>query len=228
MHYYQHHIGDFIKATSRLTDSQAMAYLRLIWMYYDSEKPLPNDIDVLALQVGLPADQVHLLLRAYFRLEDGVWKHSRCDAELDEYRSFVGKKSLAGKASAEQRKNKRLTPVEQVLNECSTDVQLTNNHKPITNNHKTIKTSNPDVERPDDIPEDLWIDFQKHRKAKKGQITQRVINTLRKEGDKAGLKLPQVMEKMIVNNWQGFNSDWVKPKETQQTDWWQNDRRLKG
>jgi uncharacterized protein YdaU (DUF1376 family) len=134
MHYYQHHIGDFIKATSRLTDSQAMAYLRLIWMYYDSEKPLPNDIEVLALQIGLPIDDVHLLLRAYFRLEDGVWKHSRCDAEIEEYRSFVDKKSLAGKASAEQRKNKRLTTAEQVLNECSTDVQLTNNHKPITNN----------------------------------------------------------------------------------------------
>ena len=227
MHYYQHHIGDFIKATSRLTDSQAMAYLRLIWMYYDSEKPLPNDIEVLALQVGLSADQVHLLLRAYFRLEDGVWKHSRCDAELEEYRSFVGKKSLAGKASAEQRKNKCITPAEQVLNECSTDVQLTNNHKPITNNHKPIKTSKADVERPDDIPEDLWIDFQKHRKIKKAQITQRVINTLRKEGEKAGLKLPQVMEKMIVNNWQGFHADWVKPKETKQTDWWMNDRRIK-
>jgi uncharacterized protein YdaU (DUF1376 family) len=138
MHYYQHHIGDFIKATSRLTDSQAMAYLRLIWMYYDSEKPLPNDIEVLALQVGLPIDDVHLLLRAYFRLEDGVWKHSRCDAEIEEYRSFVDKKSRAGKASAEQRKNSSTTSDEQVLNECSTDVQLTNNHKPITNNQEYI------------------------------------------------------------------------------------------
>ena len=138
MHYYQHHIGDFIKATSRLTDSQAMAYLRLIWMYYDSEKPLSNDIEVLALQVGLPIDDVHLLLRAYFRLEDGVWKHSRCDAEIEEYRSFVDKKSRAGKASAEQRKNSSTTSDEQVLNECSTDVQLTNNHKPITNNQEYI------------------------------------------------------------------------------------------
>ncbi len=133
MHYYQHHIGDFIKATSRLTDAQAMAYLRLLWMYYDSEKPLPNDVDVLSLQVGLPVDELQLLLRAYFRLEDGVWKQTRCDAEIAEYRSFIDKKSLAGKASAEQRKNKRIAIDEQVLNECSTDVQLTNNHKPITN-----------------------------------------------------------------------------------------------
>jgi uncharacterized protein YdaU (DUF1376 family) len=140
MHYYQHHIGDFIKATSRLTDAQAMAYLRLLWMYYDSEKPLPNDVDVLSLQVGLPVDELQLLLRAYFRLEDGVWKQTRCDAEIAEYRSFIDKKSLAGKASAEQRKNKRIAVDEQVLNECSTDVQLTNNHKPITDNQIYISS----------------------------------------------------------------------------------------
>ena len=140
MHYYQHHIGDFIKATSRLTDAQAMAYLRLLWMYYDSEKPLPNDVDVLSLQVGLPVDELQLLLRAYFRLEDGVWKQTRCDAEIAEYRSFIDKKSQAGKASAEQRKNKRIAVDEQVLNECSTDAQLTNNHKPITNNQIYISS----------------------------------------------------------------------------------------
>jgi len=70
-----------------------------------------------------------------------------------------------------------------------------------------------DVERPDDIPEDLWVDFMKHRKAKKAQITKRVINGLRKEGLKAGFQLPQVMEKMIMNNWQGFEADWVKKSD---------------
>jgi hypothetical protein len=84
-----------------------------------------------------------------------------------------------------------------------------------------------DVERPDDIPEDLWIDFQKHRKGKNAQITARVINNLRKESAKANISLSDVMEKMIVNNWQGFQAEWVKPKETKQTDWWMNDRRIK-
>jgi uncharacterized protein YdaU (DUF1376 family) len=205
MHYYQHHIGDFIKATSRLTDSQAMAYLRLIWMYYDSEKPLPNDIEVLALQIGLPIDDVHLLLRAYFRLEDGVWKHSRCDAEIEEYRSFVDKKSRAGKASAEQRKNSSTTSDEQVLNECSTDVQLTNNHKPITN----IKTNKP-LKRPDDISEYLWVEFKEHRKRKKAVVTELVINNIRSEASKANMNLSQAIELMIVNGWAGFKSDWVK------------------
>jgi uncharacterized protein YdaU (DUF1376 family) len=208
MHYYQHHIGDFIKATSRLTDAQAMAYLRLLWMYYDSEKPLPNDVDVLSLQVGLPVDELQLLLRAYFRLEDGVWKQTRCDAEIAEYRSFIDKKSQAGKASAEQRKNKRTTHDEQVLNECSTDVQLTNNHKPITNNQ--INTT---LARPDDISEELWKDFKKLRDKKKAPITELVLTKIRAEAKNAGITLSQAMEEMCVRGWTAFKADWVKSKD---------------
>jgi len=139
MHYYQHHIGDFIRATSRLNDAQTMAYLRLLWMYYESEKPLKPDTKILAFQIGTDIETAQLLLDAFFILCADGWHHTRCDQEIQEYRSFRYKKSKAGKASAEQRKNSRLTDDEQVLNECSTDVQLTNNHKPITNNQEPIK-----------------------------------------------------------------------------------------
>jgi uncharacterized protein YdaU (DUF1376 family) len=139
MHYYQHHIGDFIKATSRLSDSQTMAYLRLLWMYYDSEKPLKPDIKILAFQIGASQEDTELLLNSYFVLCENGWHQKRCDKEIEEYRELLNKKSNAGKASAEQRKNRRSTDVEQVLNSRDADVQLTNNHKPITNNHKPIK-----------------------------------------------------------------------------------------
>ncbi len=208
MHYYQHHIGDFIKATSRLTDAQAMAYLRLLWMYYDSEKPLPNDIDVLSMQVGLPIDELQVLLRAYFRLEDGVWKQTRCDAEIAEYRSFIGNKSKAGKASAEQRKNKRTTHDEQVFNDCSTDVQLTNNQEPITNKKITTKPK-----RPDDVSELVWDDWLRHRKNLKAIVTDTVIKKIRNESSKAGLTFESALELMCARGWRGFDADWVKSKD---------------
>jgi uncharacterized protein YdaU (DUF1376 family) len=138
MHYYQHHIGDFIKATARLSDSQTMAYLRLLWMYYDREKPLKPDTKILAFQIGASEDDTQLLLDSYFILCDSGWHQKRCDLEIEEYRALLNKKSTAGKASAEQRKNRRLTDVEQVLNSSYTDEQLTNNHKPITNNQEPI------------------------------------------------------------------------------------------
>jgi uncharacterized protein YdaU (DUF1376 family) len=141
MHYYQHHIGDFIKATARLSDSQAMAYLRLIWMYYDSEKPLKPDTKLLAFQIGATVEETELILESYFWLAESGWHHTRCDQEIAEYRSLMDKRSTAGKASAQRRLNKSESNDEQVFNKCLADVQLTNNHKPITNNHN-LKDAN--------------------------------------------------------------------------------------
>jgi uncharacterized protein YdaU (DUF1376 family) len=140
MHYYQHHIGDFIKATARLTDGQSMAYLRLLWMYYDTEKPLKTDIKVLAFQIGATIEETELLLDSFFWLSENGWHHTRCDQEIADYRAFLEKKSNAGRASAERRKNNSSTGDEQVFNSSSTDVQLTNNHKPLTINQETINT----------------------------------------------------------------------------------------
>jgi len=136
MHYYQHHIGDFIKATARLTDSQSMAYLRLLWMYYDTEKPLKPDIKVLAFQIGATIEETELLLESFFWLAESGWHHTRCDQEIADYRAFLEKKSNAGRASAERRKHNSATDVEQVLNERSADVQLTTNQQPLTNKPK--------------------------------------------------------------------------------------------
>jgi len=226
---YHHHIGDFRRDTASLSDTDAMAYLKLLWMYYDTEQPLPANPQLLAFKIGSNAESVQLILDAFFTLDGDVYRQKRCEAEIAAY---YGRKTVARDNANKRWKNANASqndaialPLHSDSNAIATKIDA--NREPITENHKTIKTSKADVERPDDIPEDLWIDFQKHRKVKKAQITQRVIDTLRKEGDKAGLKLPQVMEKMIVNNWQGFHADWVKPKETKQTDWWMNDRRLK-
>lgn len=146
MHYYQHHIGDFIRDTSRLTDQQCMAYMRLIWMYYESEQPLPNEIDVIAMRVGCTESDASLILRAFFKRDGDVWRHTRCDKEIAAYHQMHDAASKAGKASAAKRAlNKQPTDVEQPLSERSADVeqasneraangQLTNNQQPITNN----------------------------------------------------------------------------------------------
>ena len=150
MHYYQHHIGDFIKATARLSDTQSMAYLRLLWMYYDSEKPLKPDAKILAFQIGASVEETQLLLESFFWLADSGWHHTRCDQEIAEYRSFLDKKSNAGKASAERRKNIRSTGVEQVLDSSATGEQLTTNQ--LTNNQSKVAKATPDLGKPKSVP----------------------------------------------------------------------------
>ena len=144
MHYYQHHIGDFIKDTSFLTNEEIGIYLKLIWLYYDSEKPLPNNLFELGMKTGTRDNQEVLegLLGMFFVLDEQnkCWNHSRCDKEIEHYKQQLTTASKAGKASALKRAmNKNPTSVEQALNERSTEVQPTNNHKPITNNQDKNK-----------------------------------------------------------------------------------------
>lgn len=155
MHYYQHHIGDFIKATARLSDSQCMAYLRLIWMYYDSEKPLKADVRLLAFQVGAPEQDVELILQSFFNLQEDGWHQTRCDQEIIDYQNWLAKKSNAGKASAERRKNSRSTGVEQVLDDSSTVEQP--NQQPLTTNQQP-EANVVAAKRRRQLPEDFYPD----------------------------------------------------------------------
>jgi len=143
MHYYQHHIGDFIKDTSFLTNEEIGIYIKLIWLYYDAEKPLPNNLFELGMKTGTRDNQVVLegLLEMFFVLneQDSCWHHSRCDKEIEHYKQQLTIASKAGKASALKRAlNKNSTGVEQALNERSTQVQPTSNQQPVTNNQKKI------------------------------------------------------------------------------------------
>lgn len=156
MHYYQHHIGDFIKATARLSDSQCMAYLRLIWMYYDSEKPLKADARVLAFQVGTPEQDVELILQSFFSLQEDGWHQTRCDQEIADYRAYLDKKSNAGRASAERRKNNSATAVEQVLNGSATVEQP--NQQPLTTNQQP-EANVVAAKRRRQLPDDFYPDL---------------------------------------------------------------------
>jgi uncharacterized protein YdaU (DUF1376 family) len=142
MHYYQHHIGDFIKDTSFLTNEEVGIYLKLLWIYYDTEQALPNSLFELSMKVNARDQQEVLkgILEMFFTLENNEWHHTRCDKEIDHYHLQIETASKAGKASALKRAlNKESTGVERALDLCSTDVQLTMNHEPTTNNHKPIK-----------------------------------------------------------------------------------------
>ena len=85
MNYYQHHIGDFIRDTAQLGDVECMAYLRLIWIYYESESPLPNNLRVLSFRTGADQEAIGLILESFFVKKGDMWRHNRCDEEIAEY-----------------------------------------------------------------------------------------------------------------------------------------------
>lgn len=133
MHYYKHHIGDFRRDTASLSDTDAMAYLKLLWMYYDTELPLPADAKLLAFKIGSNPDTVQLLLDAFFVLDGNVYRQKRCDSELLEYKN----KGQKARESANARWNN--TNAMRTHSDSNTEaMKIDANHKPITNNKEYI------------------------------------------------------------------------------------------
>lgn len=66
MHFYPHHIGDFLKDTSSLTPEESYYYLRLIWLYYDTESRSQTIFQALLLRSE----------RVARRIACGVWFRS--------------------------------------------------------------------------------------------------------------------------------------------------------
>jgi len=123
MHYYQHHIGDFQRDTASLSDSDAMVYLRLIWMYYDTEQPIPNEPAKLAFRLGSETDRIQIILDTFFELSENRWIHKRCDAEIAKYHA----KSDSARKANEKRWGSRKDL------KSDTNQIATNNQEPITN-----------------------------------------------------------------------------------------------
>jgi uncharacterized protein YdaU (DUF1376 family) len=197
MRYYQHHIGDFIKDTSYLTNEEVGIYLKLLWLYYDTEQALPKDIFVLSIKANARENEpiVIGILNMFFIESDDGWHHTRCDQEIAHYHAQIETASKAGKASAAKR----------AFNASSTSVQPTNNQEPITKNHKPIKSIAP----PEGVDVSLFKDYLEVRKAKKAKWTETAYKGLQREADKAKMSLSDVMQMCCERGWAGFKAEWV-------------------
>jgi uncharacterized protein YdaU (DUF1376 family) len=136
MHYYQFNIGDYSSHTKGLSLIEDLAYRRMIDEYFLAERPFNGCSTDVARLLGLREHEaeVSYVLNRYFVQDGNLWRHLRIDADIAEYHQKQEKRSNAGKKSAESRQIS--TGVEHVLNGCSTDVELTINHKPITINQE--------------------------------------------------------------------------------------------
>jgi uncharacterized protein YdaU (DUF1376 family) len=139
MHFYPHHIGDFLKDTSSLTPEESYYYLRLIWLYYDTEKPLPDDVNALAFKIGARGkeDCIRTLIQIYFRYDSDLKSHThqRIDAEIRKYQ---------GKAASAKRANQiRWGSEKDLKSDLKSDADQipTKNQEPITRERRATRLS---------------------------------------------------------------------------------------
>lgn len=204
MHYYPHHIGDFLRDTVSLSPKECYFYLRLIWLYYESESPLPDDVDVLAFKIGArdDLDCVRILLRTFFRYDEDLksYTHQRIDGEIKKYQ----RKAKSAKAA-----NQIRWELEKGLKSDTKQIP-TNNQEPTTNNQQPIiKKSSASSLKPDDVSESVWSDFLALRKANKSPLTETALKGIRREAVNAGMTLEKVLQLCCARGWRGFKAEWV-------------------
>jgi len=73
----------------------------------------------------------------------------------------------------------------------------------------------------------VWQEFVNHRKAKKAQVTQLVVDGIQAEANKAGFSLEDALKEIVVRNWQGFKAEWVADKQNNSETVYQRSMRLK-
>ena len=68
------------------------------------------------------------------------------------------------------------------------------------------------VAPPEGVSDSVWQEFKTLRKAKKAPITQRAIDAITIEANKAGWTLEKALEECVVRGWQAFKAEWVAKK----------------
>lgn len=164
MHYYQHHIGDFLRDAGSLPNEALGAYMRLLWRYYADEAPIQGEPEDIAFDLSTSAETVRQLLRRYFHKTDDGWRHTRCDREIEQYRQKAEKAA----ASANARwKNARA--MRSHSGRTASGPLFDANQEPITKNQQQEqKTLSPDGDAPDRFAE-FWKLYPRDEGKKKAR-----------------------------------------------------------
>jgi uncharacterized protein YdaU (DUF1376 family) len=130
MNYYEHHLGDYMRDTAHLSMVEDGAYRRLMDAYYIKEQPLPQSMrDIFRLTRAVSKqdrEAIETVLREFFEETPRGWRHSRCEREIERFRSKSDKARKSINARWERTRNEQ-----QTKNERNTDVST----KPDTNVH---------------------------------------------------------------------------------------------
>ena len=210
MHYYKFNIADYRKDTGHLSTLEHGIYRQLIdWQYLD-EKPIPLETQVVSRRLRLGSDDeqksLENVLLEFFEKSDKGYFQKRIRMEIKDYQENADKNRRNGKLGG------RPSKTQSVSSGLPKETQAKGNHKPLTINHKPETTNQ--VNTPDGVSQSVWQEFVNHRKSKKAQVTQLVIDGIQKEADKAGFSLEDALKEVVVRNWQGFKAEWVLPKPT--------------
>jgi len=150
MHYYSFNISDFNNSTRHLTRLERSIYRDLIDMYYDTEQPISNDINLVSRKIIANSEQeieaISQILSEFFTATDNGFTKKRIDREIAIYHSKADTARANGKLGGRPKKSKETQDKPSGLT-IGTDTKptanpeesgLKANQEPITNNQEPV------------------------------------------------------------------------------------------
>jgi uncharacterized protein YdaU (DUF1376 family) len=241
VNYYQHHIGDFNAGTVRMSQLERWIYRDLIEVYYDTEQPLPVDLNAVCKKIGARGDEqraiVQELLSDKFTLQDDGYHNERCDTEIAAYRAKSDSARERGKLGGRPRKAEAKQeetysfPIanQQDSNSQANETSSQANQEPITNNQEpeTKGKTKPRARRassPDDFDPMAWLlergvepkharDWLKIRKAGGDSATASIFEGIEQQVAEAGITMAEAIAHCATTPWRGFKAKWWRDRD---------------
>lgn len=132
MHYYKFNIKDWTRDTAHLSVIEEGVYRRLLDHYYESEKPIPSETNMVIrrLRLGGHEDVLSVILAEFFEAREDGHHHARCDDEIGKYHAKAGANRENGKRGGRPKKT------EENPNGFENEPTDNLNHKPLTTNQE--------------------------------------------------------------------------------------------
>jgi uncharacterized protein YdaU (DUF1376 family) len=189
-----------------------MAYLRLLWMYYDTESVLPNNPENLAFQIGASTVDVAQILAHFFVLDGDFYRQIRCDKVILDYKNKAEKAAKSANARWNNANGMR-THSERIANAPNNHANQeprTKNQEPIVKNKSAGASAYADLVS--QVDPEILTDWKKLRAAKKSPVTRLVLEGMCREAGLAGYTLEQAMREGVERGWTSFKASWVIDK----------------
>jgi uncharacterized protein YdaU (DUF1376 family) len=208
MHYYQFNIGDYQSHTAHLTETEDLAYRRMLDWSYLHEKPLPLDpADVARLiRMRTQSESIASVLHEYFQRTADGWVSPRVLEEIGKVGAKSEKAAESAKARWSKAKDADAMRTHSEGNATQDTIHITQD----TKHKRTV------IVRPDCVTHHVWEDWLKLRKTKKAAVTQTALNGIQREADKAGVSLQAALETCCERGWTGFKAEWMAAPTRQQ------------
>jgi len=219
---FQFYPADYLgsQRVALMTLEEEGAYIRLL-CYCWQHGSIPSNPDQIARLIGKGASTTLATTVATMfqpHPENGsLLVHERLQQEIVKQNEWARKSSEGGKKSAELREKRKggSTTLARVVEDCLPNG--INQKATLQSSSSSSSSTTNNINRPDSVPEQVWNDFLKIRKAKKSPLTQTALNAIQNEADNAGWTLEEAITECVSRGWQGFKAEWVyKPQETYQ------------